>query len=278
LYIREEFQGAPQFTDSGRAIVRAGQESEAPALDMDAPHGHQQGTRQATMAENALRRVEEADKALAEEKAKSAKKASPAQNAPTQPPIGEIELDLSVEPGYLRGDLTNVLDMVKKHTKAYWDEKESWWRIPAADAKTIREMCEACGYTLNEIRPKVSGKKGPESKRPAGGTEHPPVEPRVARGVIERSIAGMAGKIPVRDVTLVVEGKGKPSFRCFDKALFAFLDKGVGKLSEVFVKQNGKYWNLVGIKLIGSQEFENGKVPVISVHREPGSTKSLFNE
>jgi len=280
LYIPEEMaRFDDNQTPGGRQIIHAGQGHEMPALDMDAPHGHQKGTPQAAMAENALRRVEEADKALAEEKAKAAPKASPAQNAPTQPPIGAIELDLSVEPGYLRWDLANVLEMVKKHTKAYWDEKESWWRIPAADAATIREMCQTCGYKLTEIAPKVSGKKGkPESKRPAGGTEHPPAEPHVVKGTIDRSIAGMAGNIPVRDVTMSLENKKKPTFRTFDKALFKYLDAGVGKVSEVLVKQNGKYWNLVGLKSVGSTEFENGKTPVLSVHREPGSTKSLFNE
>jgi hypothetical protein len=60
-------------------------------------------------------------------------------------------------------------------------------------------------------------------------------------------------------------------YSVFDRELFEYLSKGKGKQGEFFVSQSGDFWNLTGIKVLAGRQFEDGKVPVTSVHREPGS-------
>lgn len=286
---------------SGKIIEQRWNEKQLPLVE-DAPHGHMPGTRSAQMAEETLRKVEEEDEQwkghasnvvgssesysgrklptgpISRNKADrtiATEKTLPA--APPEPFLGTVEIDWTGNPPYLRGDLSNLLELIKKHTKAYWDQKENWWRLPPEDHGTIVAMCEQCSYKLVEVKPKPVAGTGGKEKAGSGAkgpsTHAAAPDPILVKGTIERSVAGMAGKIPVRDVTVILltDKKRKPSFRCFDKALFTFLDKGIGKQSEVFVKQNGKYWNLVGLKQIGSQSFDkDGKTPCVSVNREPG--------
>jgi len=217
LYIREELQGRPHYTPEGRQInYPDAEEPIAAPLDENAAHGHVPGSPQAKKAEEALRRVEEADAALKAER-EAIQAEEPIEVKPTPPPIPEEQV------------------------------AEIWPKgaTPTAQPEPAKEKSADV-----DLLPLVEG-------------------------TITHSIAGMAGKIPVRDVTMVVtKSKKKPTFRCFDKKLFSFLDAGLGKNSKVFVKKNGKYWNLVGLWKIGLQEFEEGHIPVISVHREPGG--SLF--
>src|SRR6267142_2328783 len=102
------------------------------------------------------------------------------------------------------------------------------------------------------------------------------VVPAVVAGLIERSSAGMAGKYPVRQVTLLLADKTKPTYSCFDKALFEHLDAGLGKQSELVVKQNGKYFNITGLRKIGSKEWDEQGVPVIQNRGREAGGRTLF--
>ena len=69
----------------------------------------------------------------------------------------------------------------------------------------------------------------------------------------------------MRQVTILVDGK-KPTFGCFQKELFDYLDKGKGAI-EAWTTASGKYFNLVGLKRIvtlkGLIDFdEDGKTAV----------------
>ena len=82
----------------------------------------------------------------------------------------------------------------------------------------------------------------------------------------------MAGKYPVRQVTLLLADKTKPTFSCFDKKFFEPLDAGLGKLAELVVKQNKGYFNIIGLRKIGAKEWDVDGTPVIQRDREPGKT------
>lgn len=213
LYIREEFQGPPDYTDSGRRITYPEQPSGAPPLDESAAHGHEPGSRKAEIASNSLKAVEEADAAF-----KAEREAIVTEGRTVEEPI--------------------------------WPAKESGRKEPPASKRTA---------------------EGATKQRSA-----PSAEPHIAEGTITHSVAGMAGKIPVRDVTMCIHKAGEkkvsnPSFRCFDRKLFKFLDEGLGKEAALLMKQNGKFWNIVGLVRIGAQHFEDdGFTPCISVDREPG--------
>jgi hypothetical protein len=61
----------------------------------------------------------------------------------------------------------------------------------------------------------------------------------------------------------------------FDRDLFPHITKGKGKTAEFYYKESNdpkKYGpTILGIVKIGNQEFVDGKLPTISVHREPGT-------
>ena len=66
----------------------------------------------------------------------------------------------------------------------------------------------------------------------------------------------------------------------FDTALFMPLVGGKGQTAEVIIQKrvSGEriYTNIIGLRRVGSQEFDtDGKTPVIHTSREPGKT-SLF--
>ena len=269
IYIPEECERmAEDYTPSGRQIV-------APDVSMS-------GSREAAQAVAARK--------IAEAKNGSPKPENVRETAqePQEPAnkefLGTIELDWSeneAEP-ILRGDLSNLVPLIEKHCSSA-KFRDGWWRLAPRDAETIREMARQLSYKLNEIVPKspVSQERKESNATPFGSAKSEKAgnasEPTLVRGIIERCIAGQTGKNqPLRQVTILLPDKRKPTFACFDVTLFPPLDKGVGKQCAVFVVTRGKYTNLTGLKKVGSIEFDaDGKTPVMSVHREAGA-RTLF--
>lgn len=270
---------------------------EMPQLTEDAAHGHEAGSEKAKKAEATLAAVEAEDARLAAERA--AKAAPQPQEAAKK---YSIEIDLTnPEDPIVRGDVDHVLPVLEKHIVATW--KEDWWHIRPVDVQTLHAASKQMNFAVTEFPSQGKGAavKGeanaetkaqtnaaaPKNQRKESNTlatsgavrrEASSAAPTLVEGTITHSVAGMAGKTPVRDVTVfITESKKKPSFRCFDKVLFPILDKAIGKLSVVLVKQNGNYWNLIGLRRVGSQEFEeDGKtLAAIQLDREPG-TPGLF--
>jgi len=196
---------------------------------------------------------------------------------------GTVEIDWSVDSAFPRitGDIAEVaahfpVDLVLKRV-------EDFWRAFREDVPRIKAACEKEGFRVNEIHPKSSAPQRPveretTAKRGSGsigsGTSGT-VAPVVVSGIIERVNSGMAGKYPVKQVTLLLADKTKPTYSCFDKALFEELDKGLGKQSALVVKQNGKYFNIIALRKIGSREWLEDGTPVIQKNREAGG-RTLF--
>lgn len=288
LYIPEEcenFQG--NYTPEGRQIVYPEQQR---ALDDNAAHGWPVGSEQARQAEASLARVEAADREL-----ESSRKPLETPSRAAQPPqrrtkneqagtlpdqgqegpskrSGTIEIDYA-DPAspIVRGDLSNVLPMLQKHCTMEW-KAPGWWHCLPKDVVTIRQMCVELSFDFKEVRPKASAHDRAETTTAAGqgsgGVQ--PAAPVVV-GTIERSIAAMAGKYPVRQVTLVLADKTKPTVSCFDKKWFKELDGGLGKLAKFEIKENKGYQNIAAVLRIGGKEWLSDGTPVVQKDREPGS-------
>ena len=199
--------------------------------------------------------------------------------------LGTVEIDWTVESDpIVRGDISNLLELLQKHCSMVW--KDDWWHVQPRDRETIAAMCEQLGYKLLEVLPKVAPPSKPAVKEtaskqataPAGKREaNTPAGPSVVSCTIERVNSGMAGKNPVKHVTVLLADRTKPTYSCFDKKWFDAIEAGLGKFARLVTKQNGKYINIVGALTIGSKEWDNDGVPVVQVKdREAGATKTLF--
>lgn len=192
----------------------------------------------------------------------------PAEADPT-PFKGKIEVDWSDKNSpIVRGDLENVLDVIKKHCKCSWGA-DSWWHVLPTDVQTLREMCRAYHFEFIEIFPhtqKGSTVKPPEKKKPAA-----PAETTVIAGTLERVTAGMTSKnAPTRQVKLA----SGAWYTCYRNTIFDFLDKGLGKEAELYL-DNRK--NIVGVKRIAGRQFmEDGVTPIVDSNEPRGG--SLFDK
>lgn len=310
LYIREEFQGPPQYTENGRAIVYPDAVEGAPLLDENAAHGHAPGSEKAKQAEATLAKVEEEDRKLKEERAKKSAGAPDKPRGPEPPakqdvsekeaaphPKFSIEIDLTnPEDPIVRGDVDHILPPLEKHIVKTW--KDDWWHIRPVDVGTLYAAGKELGFKVTEFpanpgkgaavkgeaaraqtnaAASKSNERGAKSTATQTGGVSPAAESAVlVKGTIERVISGMTGKNnPLRQVTILLPDKKKPTYGCFDSKLFPHLDKAIGKEAEVFVQERGKYLNLIGIKRIAGTEFEDN-LPVIQKDREPG-TKTFWS-
>jgi len=183
---------------------------------------------------------------------------------------GTVEIDWSADKAFPRvlGDIAEVAahfpkDLVLKR-------KDDFWHAFSDDVPRIKAVCDTQNFKVIETSAPVQSEKTTAKRGSVSGSGT--VAPAVVSGIIERCNAGMAGKYPVRQVTLLLADKTKPTYSCFDKALFEELDKGLGKESALVVKQNGKYFNITGVRKIGSREWLEDGTPVIQRDREPGKT------
>jgi len=324
LYIPEECEKiAEDFTPSGRAIVTAGNGHNQPVqqFDENIPHGHEPGSEKAKQAEAALARVEAADKELVGAKAAkpTASDQPETQNAaidaaaPQTPskhesnnPRGTIEIDLTGDQIFLRGDIGDLLELIQTYCTAKWTG--DWWTILPGDVQTIHAMAQQLNYRVIEILPKqvppqgkgvaqnkaassaaqsaaapTTSRKETNSKptASAGSVPSASTAPSIVKGTIqhftEKMTKGSARKpsAPYMNVLIKTES-GDRWYSAFDRDLFEYVSKAKGKSGEFLVTQNGDFWNLVGFKMLAGREFD-GKVPVIQKDRAPGREGTLFN-
>ena len=257
-------------TPHGRIYYYDNPQLPGPALDENARHGHLAGSEKAKQADEALKRVEEADRKLAEEK-KPAKRTYK----------GRVELDYSGEGNpIVRGDLDSILDSLQKDCGMKWEN--DWNRIEPKQSKRLMQICEQADLEVVVI-PESSGGKGSGRTRPpstgsttegdrrrasSGQTDAPPV----VSGTIERVHVTMTqNKQPMALITLVADDGSKPSFGCFDKDIFEILDKAKGLKAHLYILSRGQYTNIVGMKKVGSREFlEDGKTPIMDRNEDRG--------
>jgi hypothetical protein len=299
LYIREEFQNPPEFTDSGRQIVYPEAEPSHPVpLIENAAHGYEPGSEKAKQAEAALKRVEDADRELKE------KQQEKPASIPEDKSNGIIELDLTIANDVIiRGDIGNLLELIQKHCTAKWSG--DWWHILPTDVSTIHAMGQQLGFRIVEILPKqvpsegksgaaqtkaqsAQGKAASQTQRKetktntsaaAGATLD--AGPLLVSGIIEQANP-QSGKSPRLDVLLRMEtSKVGVWMSAWDTAHFPFITKGKGQQAEFIVKKTVKgdktFTNITGLRRIGVREFdEDGKTPVLRTDREPGAAGNLF--
>ena len=110
----------------------------------------------------------------------------------------------------------------------------------------------------------------------AGSREAASAQPEVlVTGIIERVFVTIKGSKSMAIVTIKTDDNKKREAGCWDKDIYERLSKGLNKHAEVWFRTKGQYTDLIGLKRIGEQEFENGKIPVIQRDREAGG-KTLF--
>lgn len=194
---------------------------------------------------------------------------------------GIIEVDWTGDKTFpvVRGDISELVgffpaDLVLKR-------KDDWWHAFSDDVARIKLIANAQNFRVDEVFPPSAKNAGKQEAKPASvkpGANQESAGPRLAKGIIERVISGMTGKNnPLRNVTMLLPDKRKPTFSCFDKGLFEWLDKGNGKEAELYVQTRGKYTNIVGLKRCAGREFDtDGKTPTIQRKDQEAGSKTLF--
>ena len=236
LYIREEIQGPPEFTKSGRAIIYGDDQPgtiEMPPLDDKAPHGHLPGSRQADIATAALAKVEEEDRKLRERQPFAS--GSPETNEPgPKPPAAQASPKARPAPPAARpAPPQTPPPRVKEDPKV----AEVW---PRGDKHSTEVQSDAppatvSGNLLNVVAA-MTQKKQPMLQVKIGSTWHP----------------------------------------CFRNTLFKFLTAPSVQGHVIEATIDEKTHALTGLIRIGPQRFDkDGVTPVMTTDREPG-TKSLF--
>ena len=193
---------------------------------------------------------------------------------------GTIEVDWTGDKTFpvIRGDVGELVgffpaDLVLKR-------KEDWWRAFAEDVARIKLVANAQNFRVNEVLPTPPAKSKEAKTKPTNAkakVKQESASPRLAKGIIERVISGMTGNNnPLRNVTMLLPDKRKPTFGCFDKGLFEWLDKGNGKPAELYVQTRGKYTNIVGLKFCAGKEFIDGKTPVVQRKDQEAGQRTLY--
>lgn len=297
VYIPEETERmGEEHTESGRQIVSG------------VPTG---GSREAAQAV-AQRIIADAHGAnmshAADSKPPSAAPQKQAQDAPQVPqdlPIITIDLTHEASP-IVTGDSTAFEALFSAYCK--W-QSDGFWHTEPRHVERFREAQRlAHAFKLVEIMPKVSPKSvskteaGKGALQPKAGAPSPAQgasaptssgkeeatsaarvspsaspEPQIVACTIERVNTGMAGKNPVKHVTVLLSDRTKPTYSCFDKKWFEALDAGLGKVARLITKQNKGYTNIIGALAIGAKEWLEDGTPVVQRNREAGSP-TLFGK
>lgn len=205
---------------------------------------------------------------------------------------GSVEWDWTNEASpVIRGDVQEPLDEAKSSCHFAWG-KDAFWHAEPRDFEPFAAICRKLRYELIVITPKKDStakkvssapkeqQKAAESssqkKNVGGGGESnrrvsspPAADVTIVTGVIEKCNAGMTStNKPTRQVKI-----GRTWYNCYRNTIFEFLDRGVGKQSTVFID---KRMTLVGLKNIGTMEFEDGHIPTVQQKNRTGGTESLF--
>jgi hypothetical protein len=188
----------------------------------------------------------------------------------------------------LTGDIQDLVPRAKapygllKGLKVVW-AADSLWHVALEAVKDLRQVCAEAGYDLTELHPKGSGPKkeapvAAKTSAPASGAGAKPsaTEPTLVSGTIERTNMGMAGKSPVKYVTLVKVDKTKPTLGCFHKSMWDEIEKGLGKFATFRVVTKGNYTNIEGLVKIGNREWLEDGTPAIQNNTREAGMKTLF--
>jgi hypothetical protein len=255
-------------------------------------HGHAPGTTKAAQATATLARVEEEDRKL-----KEAKKPAPAVPEAQRPPIDVKPVESPAAPGAtmptrhieaeaIRPDLFRITGDL--HDRMFIVERfctcdDGFWYATPEKLKAMEEMQTQANFTLSVIPQK--GAKPAKQTKP----KPPAAEPELWTGVVkiatEKMTTGAAAtetrkaraSVPYLSVLFKRDDKKDIWLSVFDHEMFPHFFQAKAKecQCELFVKRQGDYANVVGLKKIGALEFEDGKVPVVQQRdREAGS---LFN-
>lgn len=205
---------------------------------------------------------------------------------------GRVEWDWTNEASpVIRGDVQEPIEVAKSSCHFSWGKDEFWHGEPR-DFEPFAAVCKKLNYELIVITPKKDSTAKKASSAPkepqkatedssqkksasAGGGSNVRVSPSsaadvtIVTGTIEKCNAAMTStNKPTRQVKI-----GRVWYNCYRNTIFEFLDRGVGKQSTVYVD---KRHSLVGLKNIGSMEFEDGHIPVVQQKSRSGGTESLF--
>lgn len=279
------------FAPSGRAVTYQAQVEESIDAEVESQKaGNLPGAAQPSVPAHDWKREQDKKADAPPRSQKAAEK--PAERAYR----GIIEIDQTNEADpILRGDLEDLLEQIKKHCNPVW--KDDWWHIQPRDVETMFRMCQHFNYKVTHILPKPEPKTSASQRTaPAKATGAPPTQakqettkPAAARSAKEPPavatvVTGTLWKVntalttkkqPMRQVC-IMQGQKKVWYNAFDQKIFDFLDKGLGREVEVFVKGD-KYVNIVGLKKIGGTEFEDGHLPVIQQKDREAGGKTLFS-
>jgi hypothetical protein len=239
----------------------------------------------------------------AESAARSAESTKPANAAPapgnTQPEgntAGVMEIDYTGDPGPYKSEISPRLigdiDAIQSELKAagmFWYEGDSFNHVKHTDVPRVLEVLKKHNYSVKITKvstgnaPKATpagtgGSRATASQRAPGAAPSPKSkpapatkEPTLLHGTIERVNFITTNDSKVMAYVTIKGKKRKYDLSSWSKTINEFLEKGKGKTADVYVLIKGKYRNLVGLKRIGSQEFIEGKVPVIQQEeREAG--------
>jgi RecT family len=231
-------------------------------------------------------------------------KPTPSQPPKQHPPLQEgklITVDWQADPQNPRV-IGDVQELKKSASKLKWDGGDQFYHCNPFTVEDIRADCIESGIEFREImanlpepekrkraskqeakqgKPTSTAKEQVENKPAGGAGKTQAAEPELMKGFVEQ--ADLRGEGKPRLAVLFKSGTTKYSMSAWNdnhfKPLFAARDK---KLEcEIFIKKTAKddkvFTNIVGLKRVGTVEFDaDGKTPVVSVHREPGTTPTLF--
>ena len=242
----------------------------------------------------------EAAKAVLEEKLsgkrplheESTQEPPPAQETPSQgvpqaaklPPMGEpvsakwqVTLDWTDETAPIVMGDPEAIEVLKEFLGLTWGA-DAFWHMAPRNAEKLREFAAKFPFQLKEVMPDVPRsvtKAEPPKERPAAD-DKPPAEPFTVKGTIIRvnHIIAKSGK-RMAYVTVQADGK-KADYGCWDKDVCAELEKHKGQEGEVIIEPKGQYKNLVGLVKLGSQDYIQGKVPVVQRRDQLAGAKTLF--
>jgi len=260
-----------------------------PEVTEGVPRG---GSREA--AQEVLKSKLGAAKPREERKASAGDGVSPS-TAPSVPPAqkgepwkfaGSITIDHTKEPPIVTGDMEPLVTAMPKDLNLSWGQ-DGFYHVALADLDKLRQTCVKLNFEIREIRPTRSSPQPQphDGKREAaargGAASQTTAAPAVVSGFIEQANPE-SGKTP-RMAVLFKIGKTKYWMTAFSDKLFPWLIKGKEKNlpCELIVtkrEKDGKtYTNIVGLKTIGGQEFdEDGKTPIIQNREREAGGKTLF--
>jgi hypothetical protein len=201
---------------------------------------------------------------------------------------GRIEVDWTADRNspIVRGDLANVLEVMKKYCKLVWHE--DWWHCAITDVETIRQMCEQFSYKFVEILPndpepekrkraakqQASTPKATETKAPKPRSA---AEPEYLKGRIgafkEKTTKNGNPFLSV----LIIDGKQETWLTCFNRHVNDIVKQNKGKSGEFICQHLGQqYPALLGMKELDGVEYEDYYVPVIQRATQTAGQRTLY--